>query len=80
MISYDEMVKLNTGFIRSVPPDLDGVPGKGEGAVRLMDYIEKVLEKLKEWAGKLIEALLGPEVQPEPEPIPVPVRDPQRRR
>jgi predicted RNase H-like HicB family nuclease len=46
----------------------------------IMDYIEKVLEKLKEWAGKLIEALLGPEAQPEPEPIPVPVRDPQRRR
>ncbi|MBD1850126.1 hypothetical protein [Leptolyngbya sp. FACHB-711] len=44
-----------------------------------MDYIEKVLEKLKEWAGKLIEALLGPEAQPEPEPIPVPVRDNDRR-
>jgi hypothetical protein len=26
-----------------------------------MDYIEKVLEKLKEWARKLIETLLGPE-------------------
>ncbi|MBW4654559.1 MAG: hypothetical protein KME20_16200 [Kaiparowitsia implicata GSE-PSE-MK54-09C] len=45
-----------------------------------MEYIEKVLEKLKEWAQKVVEALLGPDVQPEPEPIPVPVRDPQRRR
>jgi len=45
-----------------------------------MDYIEKVLEKLQEWTRRLIEALLGPEVQPEPEPIPVPVNDPQRRR
>ncbi|MEW6494742.1 MAG: hypothetical protein AB1589_19825 [Cyanobacteriota bacterium] len=45
-----------------------------------MDYIEKVLEKLKEWARKLIETLLGPEVQPEPEPIPIPVNDPRRRR
>ncbi|HEY9612890.1 hypothetical protein [Allocoleopsis sp.] len=45
-----------------------------------MDYIEKVLEKLKEWARKLIETLLGPEVQPEPEPIPIPVNDPGRRR
>ena len=45
-----------------------------------MDYIEKALEKLKEWARKLVEALLGPEAQPEPEPIPVPVREPQRRR
>jgi hypothetical protein len=45
-----------------------------------MDYIENVLEKLKEWARKLIEALLGPEVQPEPEPIPIPVKDADRRR
>lgn len=40
-----------------------------------MDYIEKVLEKLKEWTGRLIEALLGPEMQPEPELIPIPVND-----
>jgi hypothetical protein len=40
-----------------------------------MDYIEKVLEKLKHWAGKLIEALLGPEMQPESELIPIPVDD-----
>ncbi|HEY9631549.1 MAG: hypothetical protein HY785_26240 [Oscillatoriophycideae cyanobacterium NC_groundwater_1537_Pr4_S-0.65um_50_18] len=45
-----------------------------------MDYIERVLEKLKDWAGRLIEALLGPEAQPEPEPIPVPVRNDDRRR
>jgi predicted RNase H-like HicB family nuclease len=45
-----------------------------------MDYIEEVLEKLKEWARKLIETLLGPEPQPEPEPIPIPVNDPGRRR
>lgn len=45
-----------------------------------MDYIEKVLEKLKEWARRLIETLLGPEAQPEPEPIPIPVSDPGRRR
>jgi hypothetical protein len=42
-----------------------------------MDYIEKVLEKLKEWTERLIEALLGPEA--EPEPIPIPVRDSGRR-
>lgn len=45
-----------------------------------MDYIEKVLEKIKDWARKLIEALLGPDVQPEPEPIPIPVNEPKRRR
>ncbi|MBE9177084.1 hypothetical protein IQ268_00655 [Oculatella sp. LEGE 06141] len=45
-----------------------------------MDYIEKVVEKLKEWTRKLIDALLGPEPQAEPEPIPVPVNDPERRR
>ncbi len=44
-----------------------------------MDYIEKVLEKLKEWAGKLIEVLLGPETQPESEMIPIPVNEPARR-
>jgi hypothetical protein len=44
-----------------------------------MDYLDKVLEKLKEWARRLIESLLGPDVQPEAEPIPVPVNDPQRR-
>ena len=45
-----------------------------------MDYLEKVLEKLKEWAQKLIETLLGPEAEPEPELIPIPVNTPQRRR
>lgn len=44
-----------------------------------MDYLEKVLEKLKDLARKLIEALLGPEPQPEAEPIPIPVHDRQRR-
>jgi predicted RNase H-like HicB family nuclease len=45
-----------------------------------MDYIDQVLEKLKEWARKLIEALLGQEAEPEPEPIPVPVDDRRTRR
>ncbi|NJO43710.1 MAG: hypothetical protein HC769_15540 [Cyanobacteria bacterium CRU_2_1] len=44
-----------------------------------MDYIDKVLQKLKDWARKLIEALLGPEAEPEPELIPIPVREPNRR-
>lgn len=38
-----------------------------------MDYIDKVLEKVKELVGKVIEALLGP--QAEPVPIPIPVSD-----
>ncbi len=45
-----------------------------------MDYIDQVLEKLREWAGKLIEALLGPQAEPEAELIPIPVNEPQRRR
>ncbi len=49
------------------------------GVSYLMDYIERVLEKLKHWAGKLIEAILGPEMQPEPELIPIPVDDRMRR-
>jgi hypothetical protein len=45
-----------------------------------MDYLEKVLEKIKEWAQKVVEALLGPQVEPEPELIPIPVNDRSRRR
>ncbi|MEH2194707.1 MAG: hypothetical protein V7K98_18965 [Nostoc sp.] len=45
-----------------------------------MDYIEKVLEKLKELARRLIESLLGPEAEREPELIPIPVNDRSRRR
>ncbi|GCL37317.1 MAG: hypothetical protein RLZZ29_1547 [Cyanobacteriota bacterium] len=45
-----------------------------------MDYIDKVLEKLKELARKLVEALLGPEAEPEPELIPIPVNERSRRR
>ena len=44
-----------------------------------MDYIERILEKLREWADKLIEVLLGPEAEPEGELIPIPVDDRQRR-
>ncbi len=45
-----------------------------------MDYIDVVWEKVKEWARKLIEALLGPESEPEPELIPIPVNDRQNHR
>ncbi len=40
-----------------------------------MEYLEKVLDALKNFARKVIEALLGPETEPELEPIPIPVRD-----
>ena len=43
-----------------------------------MDYIEKALEKLREWVDRIIDALLGPEVQHEPELIPSPVKEPRR--
>ncbi|MBW4657104.1 MAG: hypothetical protein KME15_00365 [Drouetiella hepatica Uher 2000/2452] len=49
-----------------------------EGAIQVIDYIERALERLKDWAGRLIEALLGPDAQPEP--VPVPVRNDERRR
>ncbi|MEL6604381.1 MAG: hypothetical protein AAFP20_14270 [Cyanobacteria bacterium J06614_10] len=47
-----------------------------------MDYIDKALDKLREWIDKVMDALFGPEAQPEHEPIPVPVDDRrmQRRR
>ena len=44
-----------------------------------MDYIDKILENLKDVARKLIEILLGPDVEPERETIPIPVDNRQRR-
>jgi predicted RNase H-like HicB family nuclease len=43
-----------------------------------MDYIEKALEKLREWIDGIIDALLGPEAQHDPELIPIPVKEPRR--
>ncbi len=40
-----------------------------------MDYLDKVLENLKDLARKLIEILMGPDAEPELEPIPIPVRN-----
>lgn len=45
-----------------------------------MNYLEKILEALRDLARKLIETLLGPEAAPEPELIPIPVKEPQRCR
>lgn len=45
-----------------------------------MEAIEQILEKLREWAERLIEALTGGESEPEAELIPIPVRDSQRYR
>jgi hypothetical protein len=42
-----------------------------------MEFVEKILEALKDIARKVIEALLGPEAEPEPELIPIPVRNRQ---
>ena len=44
-----------------------------------MDYIEQILDRLKDLAQKLIEVLLGPQAEPEREAIPIPVDDRQRR-
>jgi hypothetical protein len=42
-----------------------------------MEYLEKILDALKHLARKVIEAVFGPEAEPELElePIPLPVRD-----
>ncbi len=45
-----------------------------------MDYIDQALDKLREWVDKVIEALFGPQAQPELEPIPIPVDDHRSRR
>ena len=44
-----------------------------------MDIVDKILEKLKEWTQKVVDALLGPQAEPEPELIPIPVRNPRHR-
>jgi hypothetical protein len=44
-----------------------------------MEYLEKLIEKLRELAQKLIETLLGPEAETEPELIPIPVNERSRR-
>ncbi len=46
---------------------------------KLMDYLEKLLEKLRELAQKVIEVLSGPEVETEPELIPIPVNERRSR-
>jgi hypothetical protein len=46
---------------------------KGE---KPMDFIDNILEKLKQLAGKIVESLLGPQPEPEPELIPIPVDRP----
>jgi hypothetical protein len=43
-----------------------------------MDYLDEVIDKLREWARKLVESVFGPEPEPEPELIPIPVRDHSR--
>lgn len=43
-----------------------------------MDYIEKALEKLREWVDRVMDTLFGPEAQGEPELIPIPVDEPRR--
>ena len=40
-----------------------------------MGLVDQVLDRLQDLARRLIEALFGPEAQPEPEPVPIPVRD-----
>jgi hypothetical protein len=44
-----------------------------------MEYLEKLIEKLRELAQKLIDTLLGPEAETEPELIPIPVNERNRR-
>lgn len=43
-----------------------------------MGIIERIMDKLREWAERLIE-VLGGSAQQEPVPIPIPVHQPRRR-
>jgi hypothetical protein len=44
-----------------------------------MDFIEEILEKVKEAVRRLLDTLLGPDVEAEPELIPIPVDERRRR-
>ncbi len=44
-----------------------------------MDYIEQLLDKLRDLAQRLIDVLLGPEAEPEREVVPIPVDDRRSR-
>lgn len=44
-----------------------------------MDWVEKVLEKIREWVERVIDTLLG-DPQPQPQPIPIPVENGSHRR
>lgn len=44
-----------------------------------MEYLDKLIEKLRELAQKLIDTLFGPEAEAEPELIPIPVNGRDRR-
>lgn len=45
-----------------------------------MDYIDKALDRLGEWIDKVMDALFGPQAEPEQELIPIPVDDRNRGR
>ena len=45
-----------------------------------MEQVGKIIEKIKEWTQNILDALFGPEAEPEGELIPIPVRDNPRRR
>lgn len=47
-------------------------------SLTLMDYIEKAIDKLREWIDRVLDALFGSEPQREPELIPIPVQEPRR--
>ncbi len=46
-----------------------------------MDWLDKVIEKIREWVERVIDTLLGSDPEPQPQPIPIPVNDfPRQRR
>ncbi len=44
-----------------------------------MDWLDKVIEKLREWLDRVVDTLVGPRPQQQPQPIPIPVHDHPRR-
>jgi len=44
-----------------------------------MEYLDRILERLRDLTKRLVEALLGPAAEAEPSLIPIPVNEPRRR-
>jgi hypothetical protein len=63
-----------------ISTSLRGLLAKPAQEAKRMEWIDKLLEKIREWVERVVDALLSPGSEPQPQPIPIPVDDIPRRR